>query len=239
MTTVYRVEEIDGLPYMVMEWLEGRSLEELLQDRPRFDVAEAARLAAAALDTLEAAHRGGVVHRDVKPSNLVLLDDGRLKITDFGIALVKGRELVKTQAGVVLATPKFASPEQLRGIEVDGRADLFATGILLYRLLTGIFPFDGAGFMELANAILQEEPTPARELRSDIPPAVEAVIRRALRKSRKDRFASAAEMAAELRPFVREDGTGVPVGAGRRSPARARIRCRNGAAGAGAHRPAG
>ena len=210
-TTVYRVGEAGGRPYMVMEWLDGDSLEAVLKQRPRFAIAETARLGVALLDTLEAAHRGGVVHRDIKPSNLVLLKDGRLKVTDFGIALVKGRELVKTQAGVVLATPKFASPEQLRGLEVDGRADLFATGILLYRLLTGSFPFDGADFMGLARAILQDEPPPPRELRPDIPPAIEAVIRRALRKSRKDRFASAAEMAEELRPFAQSDGGGSPA----------------------------
>ncbi len=209
-TTVYRVGEAGGLPYLVMEWLDGRSLDRVLEERPRFAIAETARLGVALLDTLEAAHRGGVVHRDIKPSNLVLLKDGRLKVTDFGIALVKGRELVKTQAGVVLATPKFASPEQLRGIEVDGRADLFSAGILLYRLLTGSFPFDGANFMELASTILQHEPIAPRELRPDIPPAIEAVIRRALRKSREQRFASAAEMAEELRPFAGGDGAGRP-----------------------------
>ncbi len=97
---------------------------------------------------------------------------------------------------------------KLQGIEVDGRADLFAAGILLHRLLTGSFPFDGANFMELANTILQYEPVAPRELRPEIPPAIEAVIRRALRKSREQRFSSAAEMAEELRPFAQGDGTG-------------------------------
>ncbi len=201
-TTVFRVGEEEGFPYLVMEWLEGRTLEDILHERGSLEIAEAARVAVAVLDALEAAHRSGVVHRDIKPSNLMVLHDGRLKITDFGIALLKGRELVKTQAGVVLATPRFASPEQLRGGDVDGRADLFATGILLYHMLTGDFPFAGEGFMGLANAILQEDPRPIQQLRPDVPPALGAVIQTALRKDRARRFPSAAEMADELRPFT-------------------------------------
>lgn len=204
-TTVYRVGEEAGLPYIVMEWLEGQTLEERLRARTTLPIPEAARLAVLLLDTLEAAHRGGVVHRDVKPSNLVLLDDERLKVTDFGIALVRGKELVETQAGVVLATPKYASPEQLRGGEVDGRSDLFATGILLYRMVSGRFPFAGEDFLELANSILQSEPPHLREIVPDVPPAFEAVVRKALRKGRGDRFASAADMADALRPLADGD----------------------------------
>lgn len=208
-TTVYRVGEEQGVPYIVMEWLEGKPLDLLLEERSVFSVREATRLVMTLLDTLQAAHRNGVVHRDIKPSNLVLLEDGRLKVTDFGIARLQGRELVKTQAGVVLATPKFAAPEQLRGIDVDGRTDLFATGILLYRMLTGHYPFDGESFMQLATAILQTEPAPMREYVVEIPPQLEAVVRTALRKDRDKRFADAAAMAEALRPFSRE-GDGMP-----------------------------
>lgn len=206
-TTVYRVGEEGGLPYIVMEWLEGKTLDDLINERPRFSVLEATRLGVSLLETLQAAHRSGVVHRDIKPANLVVLEDGRLKVTDFGIARLQGRELVKTQAGVVLATPKFASPEQLQGIEVDGRADLFATGILLYRLLTGHYPFDGRGFMELATTILQAEPAPMREYVPEIPPELETVVRLALRKDRKYRFPDAQAMAEALRPFSRDGET--------------------------------
>lgn len=206
-TTVYRVGEHDGLPFIVMEWLQGKTLEDVMEERPHFSVSEAARLGISLLETLQAAHQSGVVHRDIKPSNLVILDDGRLKITDFGIARLQGRELVKTQAGVVLATPKFAAPEQLRGIEVDGRTDLFATGILLYRLLTGHYPFEGKGFMELATTILQAEPAPMREYVPELPPQLDSVIRVALRKDPKHRFASAADMADALRPFGRDGET--------------------------------
>ncbi len=200
--TIFRVGEAHDLPYMVMEWLQGRDLENILVEQPRLAIGESARLLVALLETLQNAHDHGVVHRDIKPSNLILLNDGRLKVTDFGIARIQGRELVKTQAGVVLATPKFAAPEQLRGIEVDGRADLFACGILLYRVLTGRYPFEGETFLDLANAILSKNPPSIRELQPDLSPALDAVVRTALQKDRAERFQNAAEMAEQLRPFL-------------------------------------
>ena len=201
-TTVYRVGEEAGVPYLVMEWLDGQSLDEIMKVRRRLPVQEAARLMVDLLSALDAAHRVGVIHRDVKPSNLVLLKDGRLKVTDFGIARIQGRELVKTQAGVVLATPKFASPEQLQGIEVDGRADVFAAGVLFYHLLTGTFPFLGQSFLELAGAILQHTPTPVTELLPDLPAEPAAIIDKALRKDRQDRYSGAAQMAEDLRSWL-------------------------------------
>ncbi|MEM9554532.1 MAG: serine/threonine-protein kinase [Acidobacteriota bacterium] len=201
-TTVYRVGEVDSVPFMVMEWLDGRSLDEVLRGDQRMPVHDATRMVVELLDALGEAHRHGVVHRDIKPSNIMLLRSGRLKVTDFGIARIQGHDLVKTQAGIVLATPKFAAPEQLRGSEVDARADLYATGVLLYVLLSGAYPFEGSTFMELANAILTREPTPLRQLLPDLPPALDAVVGLALRKERQDRYASAAEMADDLRPFA-------------------------------------
>lgn len=211
-TTVYRVGEEAGVPYMVMEWLSGRTLEDLLEEQSRIPIAQAARLLVTLLETLQVAHTHGVIHRDIKPGNLVLLDDGRLKVTDFGIALLQGRELVKTQAGVVLATPKFAAPEQLRGIEVDGRADLFAAGILLYRMVSGQYPFDGNSFMELANAILAKDPVPLHEVLPEAPAGLAAVVRTALSKERRDRFENAAAMAEALRPFAAVGEEGARVG---------------------------
>ena len=201
-TTVFRVGEEGGLPFLVMEWLDGQSLEEIMQTRRRLPAPEAARIGMEVLLALEAAHKVGVIHRDIKPSNLMLLNDGRLKVTDFGIARIQGNELVKTQAGMVLATPKFASPEQLRGLAVDGRADVFAVGVLIYHMLTGAYPFTGDSFLELANAILQNEPTPVIQLLPDIPPMLDAVLRVALRKERQERYAGAGLMAAELSSFL-------------------------------------
>lgn len=213
-TTVHRVGETDGIPYIVMEWLEGTTLEAVLADQGKLDAPLAVRYVLDLLGALDAAHRQGIVHRDIKPANLIILKaDGRLKVTDFGIALLRGRELVKTRDGLVLATPKFASPEQLTGSEVDGRADLFATGILLYALLAGVFPFRGTSFMELANAIMLLEAEPLRDLDPRIPAPLEAVVARALMKDRDDRFPTAEAMAEPMRAWLaQQTATEQPTG---------------------------
>ncbi|MBK6314023.1 MAG: serine/threonine protein kinase [Blastocatellia bacterium] len=145
-TTIFRIGEEDGLPFIAMEWLDGQTLEQIASQEGQLAPSRVARIGVDLLDTLEAAHRAGVVHRDVKPANLILLNDGRLKVTDFGIARVADSDLVKTGAGAVLATPQYASPEQLQGEDVDGRADVFSTGVVLYLLLSGKFPWAGANF---------------------------------------------------------------------------------------------
>jgi len=214
-TTIYRVGEEEGTPFIAMEWLEGATLEEMLRARGKLPLGEAARLAVELLDALAAAHRKGVVHRDVKPSNLMLLEEGRLKVTDFGIARLEGSDLAKTQAGVVLATPRFASPEQLVGGGVDGRSDLFSTGILLYLMLTGKLPFGGKTFMELATSILQKQPPALRKIDTSLPAAVESLVIRALEKDPAQRFQSAEEMADQLRSFTE----GLPAAEGARGAA--------------------
>jgi hypothetical protein len=202
-TTLYRIGEEEGTPYIAMEWLEGRTLEAVLQEEGKLPPERAARLILDLLGTLDAAHRCGIVHRDVKPANLVLLDDGRLKVTDFGIARLQGSDLVKTQAGFVFATPRFASPEQLRGEDVDGRADLFAVGILLFHLLTGRFPFSGTDFLQVASAVFRDPPVPLRSIDPAISPALAAVVEKALAKDREGRYRTAAEMAAALEGAIR------------------------------------
>ena len=202
-TTLYRIGEEEGTPYIAMEWLEGRTLEAVLQEEGKLPPERAARLILDLLGTLDAAHRCGIVHRDVKPANLVLLDDGRLKVTDFGIARLKGSDLVKTQAGFVFATPRFASPEQLRGEDVDGRADLFAVGILLFHLLTGRFPFSGTDFLQVASAVFRDPPVPLRSIDPTISPALAAVVEKALAKDREGRYRTAAEMAMALEAAIR------------------------------------
>ncbi len=197
-TTIYRTGEEDGVPYIAMEWLEGRTLEHVLREEGVLPPSRAALLIIDLLGTLEAAHSAGVVHRDIKPANLVLLRDGRLKVTDFGIARLRGSELVKTQAGFVLATPRFASPEQLRAEEVDGRSDLFSVGILFYQAVTGRFPFGGDDFVQVATAIFRDEPPPVRSLNPAVSADLAAVIEKALSKDREVRWQSAREMAAAL-----------------------------------------
>jgi hypothetical protein len=196
--TIYRIGEEDGSPYIAMEWLEGKTLEEVMSREGKLPPERAVPLVIDLLGTLDAAHRNGVVHRDIKPANLVLLPDGRLKVTDFGIARLRGSDLVKTQAGFVLATPRFASPEQLRGEEVDGRSDLFSTGILLFHLLTGRFPFGGTDFLQVASAVFRDEPTPLRAVEPSLSPALESVVERTLAKDRERRYSTAADMARAL-----------------------------------------
>jgi tRNA A-37 threonylcarbamoyl transferase component Bud32 len=196
--TIYRIGEEDGSPYIAMEWLEGKTLEEVMSLEGKLAAERVVSLMIDLLSTLDAAHRNGVVHRDIKPANLVLLPDGRLKVTDFGIARLRGSDLVKTQAGFVLATPRFASPEQLRGEEVDGRSDLFSAGILMFHLLTGRFPFAGTDFLQVASAVLRDEPTPLRSCEPSLSAALESVVERTLAKDREARYSTAADMARAL-----------------------------------------
>jgi hypothetical protein len=202
-TTLFRIGEEEGTPYIAMEWLDGRTLEAVLQEEGKLAPERAAGLILDLLGTLDAAHRAGIVHRDVKPANLVLLGDGRLKVTDFGIARLKGSDLVKTQAGFVFATPRFASPEQLRGEDVDGRSDLFAVGILLFHLLTGAYPFTGSDFLQVASAVFRDPPVPLRGIDPTISPALAAVVEKALVKDREGRYATAVEMASALQAAMR------------------------------------
>lgn len=203
-TTIHRIGEEAGTPYIVMEWLEGQTLEDLLRGRAPLPIPEAARIGVDLAEALDAAHGQGVVHRDIKPANLVVLNDGRLKVTDFGIARVDGSDLVKTKAGDVLATPMYASPEQLSARDVDGRSDIFSAGVVLYFALTGRLPFTGRNFVELSTAILYTNPAPPRNINPAIPVELEAIILRALHKDRDMRFARARDLARVLRAFTHE-----------------------------------
>ncbi|MEM7050448.1 MAG: serine/threonine-protein kinase [Acidobacteriota bacterium] len=214
-TTIYRTGEVEGTPFIAMEWLAGKTLEQLVEDDGAMAPEQVLRLGRELLSTLDAAHRAGIVHRDIKPANLVMLDDGRLKVTDFGIARIQGLGLVQTQAGNVFATPRFASPEQLRGVEVDGRSDLFSVGIVLYYLLTGSFPFVGKDLLEVSMAIFHQAPAPLSTHQSDLPRGLEEIVARALAKNVDERFQSAAEMTAALRGLEAEiSGTAVMTTSG-------------------------
>jgi hypothetical protein len=195
--TIYRIGKHNDTPYIAMEWLDGSSLETMLAQGP-VPVGEGVRFGSELLDALQVAHQAGVIHRDIKPSNLIVLKDGRLKVVDFGIAHLHDSELVKTQAGMVIGTPMYASPEQILGQQVDGRSDLYSVAMVLYVLLAGRHPFAGQSMMTLLHSIVHTEPPPLRSLTPAVPPALASVIHRGLRKEREDRYSSAAEMAGEL-----------------------------------------
>jgi hypothetical protein len=182
-----------GEPFFVMEFVDARPLDETLPKDAGIDPEAAGAIVLQLLDALAGAHALGVTHRDIKPANLLLGADGRIKVMDFGISRISTSHL--TQVGAVMGTPRYMSPEQIRGDAVDARSDIFSTGAVLHELLSGRTPFTGANFEEVLVKLLHDEPSLAPEL----PPALRAVIGRAIAKSPEQRFQSASEMAAALR----------------------------------------
>jgi Tol biopolymer transport system component len=194
---VHDVGEHAGQPYIVTELLEGQTLREVLSDGP-LPPAEALDLAAQLADGLAAAHAKGIIHRDLKPENLFLTDSGRLKILDFGIAklLEPQTPQAHTETGAILGTPRYMSPEQIRGRAADARSDVFAFGTVLHEMLSGKGPFDRGTSTETAYAILHDEPSP---LPPSTPQLSADIVSRCLQKEPAARFANAGEVLQQLR----------------------------------------
>ncbi len=206
---VYDLGEVDGSPYLSLERIEGTTLREALAGAP-FSVAETVAVGRALLSALAAIHAAGVVHRDVKPANVMLSRDGRVKLMDFGLARGTGAAFDLTVGGVTAGTPYYMAPQQWRGRSATPLTDLFALGTLLYECLAGRVPFKAAGFEELQQAVLLDDPPPLREVRSDVPESLADVIAKSLAKEPGDRHASAAEMRAALTGLSNNpDETGV------------------------------
>jgi serine/threonine protein kinase len=197
--TVYELGNFGGKekPYIVMEYLEGTDVAALVSGNRSVPLAEALDIVAQLCRALDFAHQKGVVHRDVKPANLRYLDDGQIKIMDFGIARIEGSHQI-TKSGVMIGTLHYMSPEQIRGEKLDGRTDIFSAGCILYELLAGVRPFSGESATSILYNIVHETPKPVVEKNSDLPQEVQRVIDRALSKKPEDRFATAGEMAKEL-----------------------------------------
>jgi Protein kinase domain/Ankyrin repeats (many copies) len=196
---IFDVGEHDGQPFVVMAFVEGPSLAEVLAQRGRFEVSEGVTLVLQLLDALAAVHGHGIVHRDLKPGNVLLDPAGRAVLTDFGLAR-PGDEVERfTSEGIILGTPSYMAPEQAAGQadRVGPATDLYSLGVVLYQMLTGRLPFEGPSVAVL-HRIVHEEPPSPRQFRPDLDPALEAVILRALRKDPAERFADAREFAAAL-----------------------------------------
>lgn len=207
-----------GSSYMAMELVEGRSLQSLLRETGRLPVATAVDLGAQAARALDHAHQAGVVHRDVKPANVLVTPEGRVKVTDFGIAKVASQSLTLT--GHVLGSPFYMSPEQVKGEAVDGRTDLFSLGSILYQAVTGELPFGGDTLASVTYKVVQVDPRPLRGHDPDLPVPLEAVIERALAKDPDRRYQTGAEMAEALEAVGREEVVeGRPAGAAPTPPA--------------------
>ncbi|HEX6065245.1 MAG TPA: serine/threonine-protein kinase, partial [Longimicrobiales bacterium] len=199
------------IAYIAMEFIKGKELKDYFEANERFAVKDIERIMGELLDALDHAHRNGVVHRDMKPANVILLAEGRVKVADFGIARIETSEL--TQAGTMLGTPAYMSPEQFLGQPVDGRSDIFSCGVILYQFLTGEKPFTGT-VTTIMHKVLKEEPLPPSTLNVTLPPAWDAVVRKAMAKNPAERFQTAAEFAAAIRAAVQrqsEDQTVVNV----------------------------
>jgi eukaryotic-like serine/threonine-protein kinase len=205
----------DGAPYLVMERLRGEDLETLLERVGRLPISVACELAVQTLGGLEAVHAAGIVHRDLKPNNIVLHAPDEwgapiVKLIDFGIA--RGDDAAKlTRTGMVIGTPQYLSPEQAQGKPVDARADVWASGILLFELIVGEGPFEGTSLQETLASILFADVPSIRERRPDVPDAIADVIDRALERDLTRRFASAKEMREALALAVAKSS--VPSGA--------------------------
>jgi eukaryotic-like serine/threonine-protein kinase len=182
--------------YIAMELLEGTELRDRMA-AGMLPLHEGVDIAAQVAAALGAAHARGVVHRDVKPGNIMLLPDGHAKIMDFGIARMQ-KSNVRTQSGTMMGSPKYMSPEQVGGHMVDHRTDIFSLGSMLYELVTGVPPFSGNNLGQLLNAILHGAPPPPSQFRAGVPPGLEAVIERAMQKNPGARYQDAAEMARDL-----------------------------------------
>jgi len=190
--------EHDGACYVTMEYVEGMTVRRLIETRGRLSVPSALAVAGQLSTALDVAHRQGVVHRDIKPQNLLLDADGVLKVMDFGVARLVEHTTVLTQAGMVVGTPSYMSPEQLLAEDVDGRSDLYSAGVVLYECLTGRLPFEAKTPVSLIAKLLHDEPAPPGSLNPDIPPALSALILRLLAKSADARPKSAAELTGLL-----------------------------------------
>ena len=198
--------------YIAMQLVDGQDLSAVLRERGRLSVDDAVRVALGVASALEAAHRRGIVHRDVKPGNILITDDGDVKVTDFGIARAVS-ETSMTVTGTTLGSVHYFSPEQARGDEVTGASDVYALGIVLYELLTGRRPFEGDSAAGVALKRLTEEPPPPNEFRPDLPPALTAIVMRALGRDVEDRYPDAGAMAEALRGFQRDPGAAAPAAA--------------------------
>jgi serine/threonine-protein kinase len=186
-------------PYIVMEYVSGRSLEETLcTENGTFTLDTALQLTQELAEALDYAHAQGIVHRDVKPSNIIVAEDGHPKLADFGIAKLLNAVDLAQPRRTARGTPAYMSPEQLRGDPVDGRSDLFSLGVILYRLLTGHRPFQGNSVLTISFKVVNRDPLRATALNSELPPELDHVIARAIAKETSQRYQTGMEMALDL-----------------------------------------
>jgi tRNA A-37 threonylcarbamoyl transferase component Bud32 len=208
---VFDYGETPELAFIVMEFVDGTTLKHIVDKKERFELAETVRMMEALMAGLQFSHDRGVVHRDIKPANIMLTQAGEVKIADFGIARIESSSM--TQAGTMLGTPSYMSPEQFMGQTVDSRTDLYSSGVMLYQLLTGEKPFEG-GLTAIMHKVLNTEPPPPSALSVTVSPAFDAVVKKAMAKRPEDRFATANDFAKALRSALEAKPVAADAGFG-------------------------
>lgn len=218
--TVHEINSADGMDFIVMEYIRGQSLSALLS-QGRLPLAQSLDLAIQMCEALKTAHEAGVIHRDLKPGNIMMTASGLVKVLDFGIAKRVSKDHAAapdttasgplTLAGVTMGTPAYMSPEQALGDPVDARSDLFSFGVVLYQMLTGVLPFQGRTSLTLLRQIVHDRPEPLKIVAPDVPAALSSIVEKCLAKEPADRYASAAAVGDELRRFVSRPETPAPA----------------------------
>src|SRR5438445_4133534 len=215
--TIFDLNDIEGVHFIAMQYVEGKNVRDLVNGRP-LDLRSALSITIQVADALSAAHERGIIHRDSKAGNVMVTPSGQVKILDFGLAKLVDDSASPggihhtdlTEVGVRYGTATYAAPEQARGERVDARADIFSTGVLLYEMLTGTWPFQGRTSVDVRHAVLHEEPQPLAEVRpGESPPRLQQILDRALAKDRRQRYQKAAELRDDLRSVLRELESGV------------------------------
>lgn len=197
---VYEYGEESDVAFIAMEYIVGTELKEQFDRATRFSLEDIAKTMTQLLDALEYSHTRGVIHRDIKPTNILITKDGQVKIADFGIAKIESSDL--TQVGTVLGTPSYMSPEQFLGQTVDRRSDIFSAGVILYQFLTGERPFTGSNMTVIMHKVLNEAPASPKKLNPDLPESLCKVVEKAIAKRPEDRFQTAAEFLKELKSAI-------------------------------------